>query len=110
MHLNPPRPPSLRSARWMLSLSLAAALVGCGAPLTADDQADVLGSASNALLSTNGLSTNGLSTNGLSTNGLSTNGLSTNGLSTNGLSTNGFSTWFTANPSASDMVMRYVVQ
>ena len=111
MHINPLRTPSSRSAGWM-SLWFITALVGCGGPLMAEEPTDVadVGQSSQAVLSTNGLSTNGLSTNGLSTNGLSTNGLSTNGLSTNGLSTNGFRAWFTADPSAADMVMRYVAQ
>ncbi|MBN9681941.1 MULTISPECIES: hypothetical protein [unclassified Corallococcus] len=107
MHLNPPLDVSFRSSPWT-ALCLAAALVGCGAPL--DEGAELTGRSSAELVSTNGLSTNGLSTNGLSTNGLSTNGLSTNGLSTNGLSTNGFQTWFSQDPASADMVMRYVVQ
>lgn len=48
--------------------------------------------------------------NGLSLNGLSLNGLSLNGLSLNGLSTQAFKDWFTAHPTLSDEVMRYVVR
>ena len=61
-------------------------------------------------LSTNGISTNGISTNGISTNGISTNGLSAVGLTQNMLSSSQFSSWFKANPSLADMVMKYAVK
>ncbi|MFY0563939.1 hypothetical protein ACN28E_08835 [Archangium lansingense] len=52
---------------------------------------------------------NGLSLNGLSLNGLSLNGLSLNGLTPTGLSSSSFSTWFNADPTVRNEVMKYVV-
>jgi hypothetical protein len=75
---------------------------------------EMLEARSEPLVSTNELSLDGLSVNGLSVNGLSVNGLSVNGLSVNGLSVNGllsqtFTSWFDADPSTRDVVMKYVV-
>jgi hypothetical protein len=78
--------------------------VGCGPEGALPGEAEQLGSTAQPLVISNGLSLNGLSLNGLSLNGLSLNGLSLNGLSTTS-----FDSWFQADPSARDEVMKYIV-
>ncbi|WP_257454877.1 hypothetical protein [Archangium lipolyticum] len=79
--------------------------IGCGpaggVPGEAEEE---LGSTSQEVLVDNGLSLNGLSLNGLSLNGLSLNGLSLNGLSTSS-----FNSWFQADRTVRNEVMKYVV-
>ncbi|WP_434301614.1 hypothetical protein [Corallococcus exiguus] len=108
MQLNPPRNVSFRSSPWTALFCLAAALVGCGAPI--DEATEVMGQSPDALVSSNGLTVNGLTVNGLTVNGLTVNGLTVNGLTVNGLSTNAFQTWFHQDPATAEMVMRYVVR
>ncbi|WP_223639451.1 hypothetical protein [Corallococcus sp. EGB] len=107
MHLNSPRNSLFRSSLWT-ALCLAAALVGCGAPV--DEGSDVPGQSSDALASTNGMTLNGMTLNGMTLNGMTLNGLLVNGLSVAGLSTNAFQSWFQQDPALADMVMRYVVK
>lgn len=108
MQRNPPRNALFRSAPWT-ALCLAAALVGCGAPL--DEGSDVVtGRSAEALASTNGMTLNGMTLNGMTLNGMTLNGLLVNGLTATALSTSAFQTWFQQDPALSDMVMRYVVK
>jgi hypothetical protein len=67
-----------------VSVWIAGATLGCGAPL-----ADDLVEAQSAMMAENGLATNGLAANGLAANGLAANGLAANGLAANGLAANG---------------------
>jgi len=60
--------------------------------------------------STNGISANGISANGISANGISANGLAANGLALNGLASASFSAWFSTDPAASNMLMKYLVR
>ncbi|MGE6760336.1 hypothetical protein ACQKGO_20135 [Corallococcus interemptor] len=107
MHHNPPRS-SLRRSSPGMALCLAAALVGCGAPV--DEGPDVPGQSSDALASTNGMTLNGMTLNGMTLNGMTLNGLMVNGLTMSGLSSNSFKTWFLQDTALADMVMRYVVK
>ena len=83
-------------------------LVGASAcgPLEepADDSAPILTQSAQALEAENGLAFNGLAFNGLAFNGLAFNGLAFNGLSNTA-----FMSWFNADPTLANTVMKYVI-
>jgi hypothetical protein len=95
----------LYPTRWgcLLTLVLACA-AGCGPEAAFPEELEQLGSTSRPVVVGNGLNLNGLNLNGLNLNGLNLNGLNLNGLSTDA-----FKTWFQADPTTRNEIMRYVV-